>query len=114
MTESVLVPVRVAAPSLTAAGLASWVLAHAGRAAEAERCTRLQDVVDDALRRGERDGVAVPREVVAEAAELWEKAADLLAAGASVNPHRPQPTEDEQAAARLRTRARSLRRLLAE
>lgn len=90
------------------------MLAHAGLPERAERCGRLQDVVDDALRRGERDAVAVPREVVAEAVELWEQAAGLLEAGASVNPQQPRVAEDEEAVARLRTRARSLRRLLAE
>lgn len=114
MTETVLVPMRVAAPSLTAAGLAAWVLAHAGLPERAERCGRLQDVVDDALRNGVREVVPVPREVATEAAELWEQAAGLLEAGASVHPQQPRVAEDEEAVARLRTRARSLRRLLTE
>ncbi|HEU4676061.1 MAG TPA: hypothetical protein VFS29_08745 [Motilibacteraceae bacterium] len=107
-----LVPVRVAGASLTAAGLAAWVLSRAGQEEPAGRCTRLQDALDEGLRADSRAPVAVPRGVVAEAVALWEQAAGLLEAGASVHPHRPQPQEDEQAAARLRIRSRSLRRLL--
>jgi hypothetical protein len=114
VTETVLVPVRVAGASLAAAGLAAWVLSRAGHEEPAGRCARLQDALDEGLRADSRAAVPVPREVVAEAVELWEQTAALLEAGASVHPHRPQPKEDEQAAARLRTRARSLRRLLAE
>jgi hypothetical protein len=111
---TVSIPVGVAAPSLTVAGLASWVLAGAGEQEAAERCGIFQDVVDEAFRRGERTAVVVARSLAEEAAQLWESAAALLDGEASVHPQRPRPQEDQQAAARLRLRAERIRRLLRE
>jgi hypothetical protein len=89
---------------LTAAGLAAWVLARAGRQSEAERCGDLQEFIDTALREGERVAVSVPRELAGQAADLWDAAAELLDAR----------TDQEAArrAAQLRKRVAALRTLL--
>lgn len=109
--SDVLLPPRIFGPSLTVAGLASWIFAHAGRDSDAERCGALQDLIDSALRQGLAE-VWIPRGTASEAASLWEEAA-LVADAWRAN------AEDEKAAAewgrhaeRLRIRAESLHRLL--
>ena len=105
MTQStVLVPLTVAARSMAAAGLAAWVLGHAGRTAEAQQCGDIQEVVDSALRGGERVAVAIPRELAEQAAQLWDAAAQLLEA-------RPGQQADRYAG-QLRTRSDRLRAVL--
>ena len=69
---------RVVGPSLTAAGLAAWVLAKNRLETEAAGTRELQDVLDSALHSGTVGDVRVPRATVERAALLWETAADLL------------------------------------
>ena len=110
--SDVLLPPRIVGPSLTVAGLASWILSHAGRELDAARCGVLQDHIDSALQRGPSAEVWVPRDVASEAASLWEEAA-LIADGwrATAEPKKDAP-EWERHAERLRIRAESLRRVL--
>jgi hypothetical protein len=109
--SDVLLPPRIVGPSLTVAGLATWIFLHADRAGEADRCSALQDLIDAALKQGSPE-VWIPREVASEAASLWEQAA-LLADGwgAAAEPGK-EALEWGRHAARLRIRAESLRRLL--
>jgi hypothetical protein len=98
------VSVREAGRVLTVAGLAAWVFSHAGEHERAQRCAQIQQLVEAALSAAPRAPVDVPRSVAAEAAQLWEEAAELVeASGAAPAPH---------ATTQLRTRARSLRRSL--
>jgi hypothetical protein len=108
--EEVLLPARVAAPSMTAAGLATWLFLHAGREYEAAEC-ELQDLIDGALRRGQSD-VEVPRRVATRAIELWEAAAGLAETWASRSDLPKQAAEWRSHAERLRARAESVRKLV--
>ena len=102
-------PGRIIGPSLTAAGLAAWVLSHNHLESEAAATRELQDALDTALCSGEVSAVRVPRATVERAASLWETAATLLETwSASVG---GDPAADREAA-RLRTRVRSLRQVL--
>ena len=102
-------PGRIIGPSLTAAGLAAWVLSKNHREEEAAATRELQDALDTALGSGEVSAVRVSRETVERATSLWETAAILLETW-------PASVGDEPAAgleaARLRTRANSLRNAL--
>ena len=105
----VTLPGRVVGSSLTAAGLAGWVLSknHLGQEADATR--ELQDALDAALRSGSTGEVRVPRVTVERAASLWESAATLLDSWSeSVG----DDVEADRQAARLRARVRSLRKAL--
>ena len=55
---------RVVGPSLTAAGLAAWVLAKNRLETEAAGTRELQDVLDSALHSGSVGDVRVPRVTV--------------------------------------------------
>ena len=46
----VLLPARIVGPSLTAAGLAAFMLSQAGRDQEAAQCGEIQELIDTALR----------------------------------------------------------------
>ena len=107
----VLLPARIVGPSLTAAGLAAWVFAHSGRRDESERCGELQDIIDAALRHGQPE-VLVARPVLERAAQLWERAAEILDGRVAASADHRSASESAQQAERLRVRARSLRRLL--
>ncbi len=103
------VPSRVVGPSLTAAGLAAWVLWKSGREDEAAATRELQDELDAALRSGAVGPVRLPRATVERAESLWESAAELLEAWSdSAGGDRDAGRE----ASRLRTRIASLRRAL--
>jgi hypothetical protein len=104
-------PIRVAAPSLTAAGLAAWLFSYAGREQEAGECSELQDLIDGALQRGQSE-VGVPRAVATRAVELWEAAAELADTWASRSDRSKQTAEWRSHAERLRVRAESLRNLV--
>ena len=107
----VLLPARIVGPSLTAAGLAAFMLSQAGRDQEAAQCGEIQELIDTALRQGEKD-VSIPRPVAARTAELWEATATLADAWAS-DCDRPERAVDWRLQAeRLRLRAESLRQLL--
>ncbi len=109
--DDVLLPARVVGPSLTAAGLAAWMLSHAGREEQAAQCGEIQELLDTALRQGRTD-VSVPRAVVTRAAELWEATAELADTWASTS-DRPKDAADwRRQAERLRIRAESLRQHL--
>lgn len=102
-------PGRIVGPSLTAAGLAAWVLSKNDRDQEAAATRELQDALDDALRSGEAGAVRVPRATVERAVSLWETAAGLLESWSdSVG----DDVEAGPEAARLRVRITSLRRAL--
>ena len=110
-------PGRLLGPSLTAAGLAARILSYARRDAESRRTRDLQDLVDAALRSGERD-VEIVRPVVEEAVELWRAAAEITdgwaAETADDDPaeSRRQVQEFGRMAARLRLRAEALQKVL--
>ncbi len=107
----VLLPARIVGPSLTVAGLATWIFLHAGRDLDAERCGVLQGLIDSALRHGSVE-VRIPRDVAAGAASLWDEAAHIAEGwGATADPEKEAP-EWGRHAERLRIRADSLRRLL--
>lgn len=89
------VPIHVAAPSLTVAGLAAWVFSDAGLAADAERCGMIQEVIDAALQRGEHEFVIIPSPILEEAATLWE------AGGGGGGPARPRIAGRSRQARRL-------------
>jgi len=105
----VTLPGRIVGSSLTAAGLAGWVLSknHLGQEAAATR--ELQDALDAALRSGSTGEVRSPRVTVERAASLWESAGTLLDSwSGSVG----GDVEADRQAARLRARVRSLRKAL--
>ncbi len=104
------VPPRAVGPSLTAAGLAAWVLSRNHDEARAAATRELQDALDAALRSGETGPVRVSRAVVDRAAVLWEDAAVLLESWSRAVDGDP---ESDRQAARLRARVGSLRRALA-
>jgi len=113
---TVVLPGRLLGPSLTAAGLAARILSYARRDAESRRTRDLQDLVDAALRSGERD-VEIVRPVVEEAVELWLAAAAITdgwaaEAGDDSSESRAQVAEFGRMAARLRLRAESLQKVL--
>lgn len=103
-------PSRLMGPSLTAAGLAAWILGHAGLVQEAERTGDLQDLIDAALSRGSTD-VRVPSTVVAQAADLWDRAAELAGGWAHAATSEKDEAQWQRHAERLRIRSRSLRAL---
>lgn len=109
--DDVLLPARVVGPSLTAAGLAAWMLSHAGREEEAAHCGKIQELLDAALRQGRTD-VRVPRPVVTRAAELWEATAGLADTWASTSDRPKHAADWRRQADRLRIRAESLRQHL--
>lgn len=102
-------PGRILGPSLGAAGLAAWVLGKHGDDEAAAATGELQDELDAALRSGVTVQARVPRETVARAASLWERAAALLEAWSAEVGGDPQADRE---AARLRTRVASLRKAL--
>ncbi|WP_460818115.1 hypothetical protein [Nocardioides korecus] len=115
--QTVVLPERLLGPSLTAAGLAAWILSFAGQEVSSRRTRDLQDLVDAGLRSGEHD-VEIVRTVVEEAVALWLAAADLADAWAVET-----RTADEDGAStrvaefgrmssRLRVRAESLQKVL--
>jgi hypothetical protein len=105
----VTLPGRIVGSSLTAAGLAGWVLAKNQLGQEADETRELQDALDAALRSGSTGEVRVPRATVEHAASLWESAATLLDSWSkSVG----NDDEADRQAARLRARIRSLRQLI--
>ncbi|GAA2139379.1 hypothetical protein GCM10009844_08100 [Nocardioides koreensis] len=108
---AIVLPPQVVGPSLTAAGLASWVFAHGGREQEAAECGRLQDFIDAALRRGLGTEVRAPRPVVCRAADLWAEASGLADSLAALTEGKVS-AEWRRHAERLRVRAQSLRRVL--
>ncbi|MBM6404517.1 hypothetical protein JQN72_09725 [Phycicoccus sp. CSK15P-2] len=102
-------PGHILGPSLTAAGLAAWVLSANGEEEAAGATVELQDELDEALRAGITGPARVSRETAERAVSLWERAAGLLeawSATAGGDPHA------DREAARLRTRVASLRRAL--
>ena len=102
-------PSRIVGPSLTAAGLAAWVLSKNHHEEKAAATMELQDELDAALRSGNVGAARVSRDTVERAASLWETAATLLEAWAdSVGGDREAGRE----AARLRVRVASLRQAL--
>jgi hypothetical protein len=103
------VPGRIVGPSLTAAGLAAWVLAKNHHEEEAAATRELQDVLVAALGSGEVSAVRVSRETVERAATLWETAATLLETWSASGGEDPAAAQE---AARLRTRVISLRKAL--
>jgi len=107
--DDVLLTARVVGPSLTAAGLAAWILLQVGREQDARECADIQELIDTSLRQGQTD-VRVPRTVVMRAAELWEATAELAETWASES-DRPAHAEWRLQAKRLRIRAESLRKL---
>jgi HAMP domain-containing protein len=109
---TLVLPARILGPSLTAAGLAGWVLSYAERDVEARRTRELQDLVDAGLRLGDHD-VEVVRPVVEEAVELWRAAADLTEQWAAEAEVEASAAELGRMTHRLRVRAESLERLLA-
>jgi hypothetical protein len=109
--DDVLLTARVVGPSLTVAGLAAWILAHAGREQDARECDEIQELIDTSLRERQTD-VRVPRTVVMRAAELWEAAAEVAETWASEGDRPARAAEWRRQAERLRIRAESLRKLL--
>jgi hypothetical protein len=107
----VLLPASRVGQSLSVAGLAAWVFLHSAREDEAARSGEIQDVLDAALARGEHD-VLVSRAVLERAADLWERAADILDERAAVQADDRSASKYAQQIERLRVRASSLRRLL--
>ena len=107
----VVLPPRLVGPSLTAAGLASWMFTHAGREREAAECVELQDLIDAALRQGAGQEVRAPQPAVSRAAELWEDASGLADSWAA-STEGEDSSEWGRHAERLRVRAQSLRRVL--
>ena len=102
-------PGRIVGPSLTAAGLAAWVLSKHHHEEAAAATSDLQDALDSALRSGNVGAARVSRDTVESAVMLWETAATLLEAwAATVGGDR----EAGRAAARLRIRVTSLRQAL--
>lgn len=102
-------PGRVVGPSLTAAGLAAWVLSKNDRVAEAAATGELQDALDAALRSGTVGTTRVSRATVERAALLWETAATLLETWSESSGGDHQADKE---AARLRVRINSLRQAL--
>jgi len=107
--DDVLLTARVAGPSLTAAGLAGWILLQVGREQDAHECADIQELIDASLRQGQTE-VRVPRAVVMRAAELWEASAEVAETWASES-DRPAHAEWRTQAKRLLIRAESLRKL---
>jgi hypothetical protein len=66
----VTLPRRVVRSSLTAAGLAGWVLAKNHLGQEADETRELQDALEAALRSGSAGAVRVPRATVERAARF--------------------------------------------
>jgi hypothetical protein len=114
---TVVLPGRLLGPSLEVAGLAAWVLSFVGQHDRARRTRDLQDLVDAALRSGERD-VEIVSTVVEEAVELWLTAATTTegwaveAASEGTSEARARAAEFGRMAARLRLRAASLQTVL--
>jgi hypothetical protein len=105
----VTLPGRVVGSSLTAAGLAGWVLSKNDHGHEADETRELQDALEAALRFGNVGAVRVRRLTVERAASLWEAAATLLESWSeSVGDY----AEADRQAARPRARVRSLRQAL--
>lgn len=102
-------PGRVVGPSLTAAGLAAWVLSKNHRVEEAAATGELQDALDAALRSGTVGAARVSRETVERAASLWETAATLLETWSESAVGKEAAGRE---AARLRLRITSLRQAL--
>jgi hypothetical protein len=102
----VTLPRRIVGPSLSAAGLAAWVLSKNDREQEAATTRELQEALDAALRSGNVDALRVSRTTVEGAASVWATAAALLESWSdSVG----GDSEADRDAVRLRRRARSLR-----
>ena len=108
--DDVLLPPRVVGPSLTAAGLAAWMLLQA-REHEAAECGEIQEFIDKALRQGQR-AVGVPRRVATRAVELWETTAELAESWASKSKRPEDAAGWRLQAKRLRSRADSVRKLV--
>ena len=109
--SDIVLPPQIVGPSLTVAGLASWVFAHAGREQEAAECGLLQDFLDTAMHQGVGREVRAPRRVVSRAAELWVEASGLADSWAIASEGKASVEWGRQAE-RLRVRAESLRQVL--
>jgi hypothetical protein len=109
--SDIVLPPQIVGPSLTVAGFASWVFAHAGREEEAAECGQLQDFIDAALHQGVGKEVRAPRRVVSRAVDLWVEASDLADSWATSTEGKTSADWGLQAE-RLRVRAQSLRRIL--
>jgi hypothetical protein len=99
-------PGRIVGSSLTAAGLAAWVLLKNGHEEQAAATRELQDELEAALRSGEGGAVRVPRVMVERAALLWDTAATLLESWSGSVGGDPDAGRE---AHRLRARVASLR-----
>lgn len=101
-------PARIVGPSLTAVGLAAWVLSKNCHEEEAAATREPQDVLDTALGSGEVMAAAFQGRPWS-AVSLWETAAILLKAESASVGGDPAAARE---AARLRTRVIGLRKAL--
>lgn len=97
LMDEVVIPLRMVGPCLVAAGLAGWLLAHAGDEDRAYRTSVFQDAVDTVFSADPSQPVPVARDIVVEAIALWRAAV---------------PLGDAQQAHQLRQRANRLEALL--